>query len=281
MVVKYKEFEHGSHLEMRRAVLNAEMLLDIQRAGNLCVTTPKDLLERFLATIRREGQIAAVNEESVLLLIVGHGDLDNYGVLIGGETDATAAPRLTIENLNNLIGNIANVALVTTSCFSGGWITKVTRHGSKAVRNATAMAAKRSKLVSECWAKSESSGRAKGSIYASALVNAAIRMQTMDEEDEIEEEMKSSSAYIEWAKFIHDIGRNEVDRLFWKHDLSFAAESNPCDAEWNTVSSLPKVGYKAMWEILKAIPIDTANPLKNRASNTKFQPQIRHSHSQP
>lgn len=205
LIVKYKEFVHGNRPEMRRVVLDAEMLPDIQRAGNIRVVTPNDLLERFLATVRSECQIAAMNKESVLVLIFGHGDQDSYGVSIGGNTDALA-PRLTVENMNLAIGNTANVALMMTSCFSGGWVMKTTRRGSKPLVNATMMAAAGPNRVSESWAKSESLGQAAGSIYAPALVKTAIHMQIADEEElENEEEIKSSSAYIGWAKSINDI----------------------------------------------------------------------------
>jgi hypothetical protein len=272
LVIKYKEFVHGNRLEMRRVVLDAEMLPDIQRAGNIRIISPNNLLERFLATIRSECQLAALNKESVLILIFGHGDRDSYGVSIGGKATALTAPRLKVEDLKVAVGNTAKVALLMTSCFSGGWVIKKARDGSKAMLNATVMAAAGPKMVSESWAKSESSGRAAGSIYASALVKAAIQMQIVDEEeDENEDEIRSSSAYVGWAKFIHDIGRNEVDRLFWKHDIKFAAQNDVWDSEWKTVSGLPRVDYKAKWEMLRTIPIDTANPLTNRAPNGNFE----------
>jgi hypothetical protein len=272
LVVKYKEFVHGNRLDMRRVVLDAEMLPDVQRAGNIRVTTPNDLLGRFLATVRSECQLAATSKEPVLILIFGHGDQGNYGISIGGKTRPSAAPRLTVENLNVAIGNTATVTLMMTSCFSGGWVIKTTRDRSKAMLNATVMAAAGPKRVSESWAKSESSGRAVGSIYASALVKAAIQMQIVDEEeDEVEDEIKSSSAYVGWAKFIHDIGRNEIDQLFWKHEIKFAAQNDSWDSEWKTVTGLPAVSYKAKWEMLRTIPIDIANPLTNRAPNINFE----------
>ena len=125
-----------------------------------------------------------------------------------------------------------------TSCFSGGWVTKKVQDGSRAVLNATVMAAAGPRVYSESWAKSESSGRAAGSIYASALVKAAMKRQTVDDED-VENEIKSSSAYVGWANFIYDIGRDEVDRLFWKHELKFAAQNDSWESEWKTVSGIP------------------------------------------
>jgi hypothetical protein len=272
LVIKYKEFVHGNRLETSRVVLDAEMLPDIQRSGNIRVITPKDLLERFLATVRSECRLAALNKESVLILIFGHGDQDGYGVSIGGKTDPIVAPRLTVENMKIAIGETTNVALLMTSCFSGGWVIKKTQDGSKAMLNASVMAAAGPTKCSESWAKSESIGRASGSIYASALLKAAIQMQFVDEEEgENEEEIRSSSAYVEWTKFIHDIGRNEVDRLFWKHDIKFAAQNDAWDSEWKTVSGLPNVNYKAKWDMLRTIPIDRANPLTNRAPNANFE----------
>jgi hypothetical protein len=272
LVVKYKEFVHGNRLEMRRVVLDAEMLPDIEKTNNIRVIKPKHLLERFLATVRSECKLAASNEESVLILILGHGDEDTYGVSIGGKTDSLVAPRLTVENLNIAIGNTANVTLLMTSCFSGGWVIKTARDESKALLNATVMAAAGPETVSESWAKSDSIGRAAGSIYASALVKAAMQMQIAEEEGvEDEDEIRSSPAYVGWAKFIHDIGRDEVDRLFWKHDIKFAAQNDSWDSEWKTISGLPAADYKARWEMLKPIPIDKADPLTNRAPNANFE----------
>jgi hypothetical protein len=47
------------------------------------------------------------------------------------------------------IGNTANVALLMTSCFSGGWVIKTARDESKALLNATVMAAAGPDTVSE------------------------------------------------------------------------------------------------------------------------------------
>ena len=78
LVSKYKEFVHSNHLEIRPIVLDTEMLLDIQRAGNICVVTPDDLPERFLATVRSKCRLAVSNQESVLFLIFRHSDKNTY-----------------------------------------------------------------------------------------------------------------------------------------------------------------------------------------------------------
>jgi hypothetical protein len=120
LVAKYKEFVHGNRLEMRRVVLDAGMLPEIQRSQNIRVVAPNDLLEQSLATVRSECQLAASKRESTLILIFGHGNQDNYGVAIGGTCRLQNAPRLTVQSLNVAIGNTTKVALLMTSCYSGG-----------------------------------------------------------------------------------------------------------------------------------------------------------------
>ena len=98
MVSKYKEYIHDNRLEIRRIVLDTEMLSEIQRAGNIRIVTPNDLLERFLATVRSACQLAVSNQESVLILIFGHSDEDTYGVAADGE--AAAVSRLLSRPLS-------------------------------------------------------------------------------------------------------------------------------------------------------------------------------------
>ena len=271
LVLKYTEYVHGNRLEMRRVVLDSSMLPSIQAAGNIQVTTPKVLVERFLATVRSECQIATQQNQPVLILIFGHGDSETYGVSIGGETSPDTAPRLKVADLKIAIGEVANVSLLITSCYSGGWVIKSNSDSSKPILNATIMAAAGPDIESESWVKSESCGRAAGSIYASALVQAAIKMQIQDEkEDEDEDEIRSSLTYARWAKSIQDTGREEVDSFFLKHEIMFSAQNDAWDMEWKSRSGLPMTDYKEKWEMLKTIPIDKSNPLTNRNPKTEF-----------
>ncbi|ELR08992.1 hypothetical protein GMDG_00610 [Pseudogymnoascus destructans 20631-21] len=130
------------------------------------------------------------------------------------------------------------------------------------------MAAAGSKTMSESWAKSESSGQATGSIYASTILQSAIQMQIATKEGvESQEDIETSPSYVGWAKFIHDIGSNQVDRMFWRHKIEFSAQDYLWGSNHESVSNLPMVDYKSKWEMLKVIPIDTANPMRNRAPN--------------
>ena len=74
-----------------------------------------------------------------------------------------------------------------TSCFSGGWVVQTDRMTSKPVLNATLMTAAGPEDSSESWPKSESSGRAGGSIFVTALLRSAIKQQTQEAGDETED----------------------------------------------------------------------------------------------
>lgn len=264
---------HGNRLEMRRVVLDRSMLPSIQAAGNIRVTTPKILLERFWATVRSECQIAAQQNQPVLILIFGHGDPDTYGVSIGGETSPDVAPRLKVTDLETAIGKITDVSLLMTSCYSGGWVIKSNDVSSKPILNATVMTAAGPSFQSESWAKSQSCGRAAGSIYASALLQAAIKMQIQDEkedEDYNNNEIRSSLTYVGWAKLIYDTGREDVDRFFSEHNIMFSAQNDTWDVEWKSRSGLPMTDYKGKWELLRMIPIDISNPQTNRNPKAEF-----------
>lgn len=211
-------------------------------------------------------------QQPVLILIFGHGNPETYGVAIGGKGDPDVAPRLDIKSLRPAIGRTANVTLLMTSCFSGGWVVQTDRMTSKPVLNATLMTAAGPEDSSESWPKSESSGRAGGSIFVTALLRSAIKQQTQEAGDETEDEITESSAYLGWAKLIFDTGREEVDKWFDIHNVKFAAQDDAWDKEWKARSGIPMTDYKGKWEMLRSIPIDISNPLLNRAPNTNSSP---------
>lgn len=272
LVAKYNEFVHGNPLGARRVVLDKNMLPSIEQQQNIRTVAANILLDRFLSTVEDECKIATWNDQHVLILIFGHGEGGNFGVAIGGQTTTIAAPRLTIPHMKSAIGHAKHVAMIMTSCYSGGWVMKRSGDGSKAALNATVMTAAGHLNVSESWAKSESSGRAAGSIYASTILQSAIQMQIADKEGvESQEEIESSTSYIGWAKFICDVGEKDVDRLFHNHNISFAAQNDLWGSEWKDTSSLPPADYKSKWEMLRTVPVDTANPLVNRdPTNVQF-----------
>ncbi|KAI9765039.1 MAG: hypothetical protein M1840_007864 [Geoglossum simile] len=270
LVAEYTEYAHGNRLETRRIVLDQEMLPTILSRGDIRVIPPKCLHERFLATVRSECSIARERKQSVFLLIFGHGSEDTYGISIGGERESYDAPLLTITLLKQAIGSKVDVGMLLTSCFSGGWVIQPRL-------NITAMAAAGPDITSESWSKSESSGRASGSIYASAVVQALFKMehplatqfQDMPPSSSIPQEEMSSSSFAEFARVIYRTLVDDVDSLGYCHDIRFSVQDDAWEAEWRPRSGIPLNGFRERWEMLRSIPVDTADPRTNRTPHAE------------
>ena len=61
---------------------------------NIRVFKRSELLEDFVRTFREECEQAAKNEQPVLLMVFGHGELGTYGIAVGGTGQPADAPRL-------------------------------------------------------------------------------------------------------------------------------------------------------------------------------------------
>ncbi|KAI9760854.1 MAG: hypothetical protein M1840_002187 [Geoglossum simile] len=240
------------------------MLPAILSPGNIRVVPPKLLLERFLATVRSECIIAREQMQSVFLLIFGHGTKSTYGIAIGGEGDVGNAPLLSINSLKQAVGSKVGVGMLLTSCYSGGWVIQPQL-------NVTTMTAAGPKKQSESWSKSESSGRASGSIYASAVIRALFKMehplatQFQDSpSSEFLQRPETSSSSAEFARIIYRTLLDDVDSLGQCHGIRFSAQDDTWEMEWRPRSGIPLNKFKERWEMLRSIPVDTADPRTNR-----------------
>ncbi|KAI9770398.1 MAG: hypothetical protein M1840_003284 [Geoglossum simile] len=263
LVDKYVEYAHGNRLGDRRIVLDSTLLLDILAAGNMRVVPPSLLLERSLATIRSECRIAKDLDQPVLILIFGHGDQYTGGVSIGGQKTSDA-PRLTIASMKQAIGKGIDVSILMTSCYSGCWIVNPQL-------TVSAMTAAGPENMSESWAQSQSSSRTTGSIYASAVLQALIKMEepTMTQEHGSttcvdRDDLISSSTYAELSRVICRTLLDDVDTMGEDHGIKFSAQNDVWETEWRQRSGIPLGPYKERWEMLRSVPVDTADPCTNR-----------------
>ncbi|KAI9784487.1 MAG: hypothetical protein M1839_002144 [Geoglossum umbratile] len=241
------------------------MLPAILSRGNIRVVPPTLLLERFLATVRSECNIACEQKQSVFLLIFGHGMEGTYGIAIGGDCTSYHAPLLTVNSLKQAIGSTVEVGMLLTSCYSGGWVIQPQL-------NVTVMTAAGPKEESESWSKSESSGCALGSIYASAVVQALFKMKYPSATqyqgtplwESLQQQEITSSTFAEFARVIYRTLVDDVDSLGQLHDVRFSAQDDAWETEWRPRSGIPLNIFKERWEMLRSIPIDTADPRTNR-----------------
>lgn len=133
------------------------MLKTFERAGNIRVIPSTELLQRFLYTLKDEINTAATLNQPVLVFIFGQGDSDSHGVAIGGDFQPNA-PRLVMGQFEKCLRKDVDVTLWITSCYSGGWITKLRVRPFQPSRpfNISGMTASSAHQVSRSWALSKS-----------------------------------------------------------------------------------------------------------------------------
>lgn len=261
LVSKYNEYTHRSRSGDCRVVLDETHLDRIEARGDIRVITPKELLERFLATLRSETQIAVRKNQPVLVLVFGPGEEGNFGVAIGGEGSVENAPRLTRQRFNSAIRTGVDLSLLITSCFSGGWVIRPMGElllSSAKKLNISGMTAVNDEAYSRAWACSQSCGRAAGAIYAIAVLNALVDMSKMSSRDSSDailgdgEELTASPTYVNLCNSVYEAYK-EHDPFYSEHGISFSAQDDKWHLEWRTRSGFPLLDYKKKWEGLRDV----------------------------
>ncbi|KAE8391174.1 hypothetical protein BDV23DRAFT_182700 [Aspergillus alliaceus] len=251
LVRKYTEYAHGDPHGERRVVLETQLLDEISSAGNLRVVARKDLLERFLNTVREQALIAERQSEQLVIMIFGHGDAVTSGVLVGGEGDSENTPRLFMRNISRLLPSDLSVTLLITSCYSGGWLVCPDLSRSSRCLNVTGIAAAGEEKESHSWPVSRSIGRASGSLAASAILASLIKV-----EDEVSQELEEISPHPTYIEFSHSIFKTIKAMHFFGEEqrIHFSAEDDEWEMNYQSRLGLPLASYKTRWESLREIP---------------------------
>ncbi|KAK2804445.1 hypothetical protein FQN51_002088 [Onygenales sp. PD_10] len=276
LVEKYSVYAHGDFRKERRIVLEDTLLPKIEQSDRLRVVPRHVLLERFLATLREQSRIAFEQNEPLLVLLFGHGDAKTYGIQVGGEGDPDRGPRLLINHVKAAIRPGAQVTLVTTSCFSGGWLIHPTL-------NLTGIAAAKENRESLSWPQSPSVRRVSGSRVASAIVKTLMDRDGLvlsDEECQFPTYMKLSESIWDTLK---QIDENAMDT-----GMVFSAQDDNWETEYRRRSGFPLLSYQNRWETLRILPrgevddsspetaLDPATSLANSRTGSLKRRMVRH-----
>jgi hypothetical protein len=268
LVERYGRYAHGNPFQERRVVLEERLLETIRGAGTLRVVEPKTLLERFIKTVEDECKEAIKAEQSVLLLIFGHGDSRSYGVTIGSNSNTEfrelSAPRLTINRLKIAVGK-AQCTLLMTSCYSGGWAVNPDL-------NSTVIAAAGPKAKSQSWNASLAQGFSR-SIVASAIRDAIFASEIEDEKNlgkpgMTYQELQTTETYAEMGCLVHD-HLKQSDRFHDLHRISFASQDDEWTKAWRERTGIPLAFFKAKWEELSILPTQE-DAYSNRDPSSAF-----------
>lgn len=258
LIDDHTRYLHGSPSLERKVVLDYERLKSAQNAKEGHVLThvkPANLKMDFQKEVRAQcSQVAKAGPlENVLILILGQGELKKKGIEIGsGRTLEHAHLQSEMKGTN------ANVTLLTTACYSGGWT-------CYPQFNISSMTAAGGEKTSRLWARSGSSGRACGSMYTSAIIhklvyNSATGRSVIDQRDENDEEKplteQQEETYTAFASSVYDSLLNGIDTRGMEHQFAFGAQDDAWEMCWRERTGIPLDYYKDRWDELQGWPKD-------------------------
>ncbi|MCJ1344701.1 hypothetical protein MMC31_002904 [Peltigera leucophlebia] len=262
LVSKYGNYEHGESTGEHRVVLGPDLIHNIEADTNIRVFDKGELLKDFLRTFQEECRTAAALHQPILLMIFGHGDPVTYGVAIGGRGRPVEAPRLQTHHIAASLRSLdVALTMLFTSCYSGCWVLQPQL-------NISALMAASSSKPSWSW-PSSLRGRSHGSVYATAVREALIKMEDERVTQQhpapsgyVPEEVVHYSIYAELASVIHFTLLNDVDRLGSRHGIQFSAKDDVWELEWRKRSGIPLAAFQSRWEALPQMPAQPGSSLR-------------------
>lgn len=261
LVQSHTRYLHGNPYKQRKVVLDKE-ILDKAQNGQHCVqkTKPGSLRSTFRSSIRNECQAAHDAKDGVLILMFGHG------VKAFGSDKETVielgADQFELREFQSLTkGTNAQVTLLATQCYGGGW-------SCSPLANLSTMTACGPKETSLSRRFSGSLDRACGSMFTSAVIDKLTqdpdvrrRLGKLDDEDDdcIEENLltdKQEESYAEFCRSVYDTLLRDVDRRGYEHKISFSAQEDAWSMCWKEGSGIPLHSFKEHWDQLEDWPAD-------------------------
>lgn len=234
----------------------------VESSGNLRVVSRDALKERFLSTVREQAALTVACQETLILLILGHGDSSSFGVYLGGNVEESSKAIVTASEVRRVLPQNASVTLLMTSCFSGGWLVQPKLSSSHL--NVTGIAAAGPLSESHSWSISKSAGRACGSTIASAIVNNMIDIETAEDND--------PRLHPTYAGLVDSIYKkaNELDGVFSDQNVHFSAQNDEWEANWSPRTGVPLTRFRERWEMLKNVPPGSTKDPVGAASDRRY-----------
>ena len=250
LIGKYGQYQHGIESD-RRVVLNEEILRDAVKYNNFRILKREELLQDFLHIFRSECKLARELNQSVLLLVFSHGQPD-HGIVLGNP-EGKPVQRLMPSHVEIIVRETkAQVTLMTTSCFSGGWVYRPQLNSTIL----TAAAPKR-----ESFSIPETiGGRSHGSLWASAVLDALMTQEAKNAQQataahpERTKPVKlESTSYASLAQNIYATLSTQAYNIPEGHQIRFAAQEDNWASQWNTRTGIPLGAYAAKWQALPKV----------------------------
>ncbi|MDI1493009.1 MAG: hypothetical protein OHK93_004793 [Ramalina farinacea] len=251
LVKKHRNYLHGNHFQ-RKVVLDAQILAKAVHSQH-CPKQIKEtlLMSEFESAIESEYVAAKeTGDQSILVLMFGHGGRDTYGIDIGSERHKFTINMLeeTTQDLN------VKVTFLSTACFSGGWAC------APSINRATVTAAG-DKNRSRSWAGPI--GRACGSTFTIAVMERMTRAANSSRsvltpsDDECPTPIEGEDeAYEELEECVFESLLENVERQGFLHALTFSAKNDAWEMQWSHRTGIPLAHFKSRWDELLNWPTD-------------------------
>lgn len=235
LVQKYGPYMHGNpHGLKRRVVLDSDIAENMQ---NLSVCQADDLLQWFCKAMKEQSAAAKVNDQTLIIVLLGHGEPKSYRIAIGGAGDQTrGVPRTNRFDLSlaaRCLAKDTKTLFINSACYSGGWTISP-------LFNSCMMSATNFEDESISWPVAD--GRAGGSVFVTAIVEALIEqgIEDLEIDDEgypITAPCEQTATYAGLVKAVSETYANR-EGAFGRVDLEEALPTfSAQDDAWDKVIS--------------------------------------------
>ncbi|KAL8710042.1 MAG: hypothetical protein Q9220_005313 [cf. Caloplaca sp. 1 TL-2023] len=253
LVKAHGRYLHGSPYKQRKVVLDGQ-ILQKTRKSNHSLQWASDLLlcAKFKTAVMDQCKAAEKAGENVLVLTFGHGDLDTKGIALGATKKALQRSKFQYA----MKGLKTAVTLVATQCYGGGWTC------SPAI-NFSALTTASFDIKSRSWHKTASTGRACGSMFATAIIEKLTRDPVTNksfvdpEEDEESDDppqeptREQQESYTQFCGSVYESLLRGPDRRGMTHEMSFLAQDDAWSMCWSERTGIPLAAYKERWDRLQ------------------------------
>ncbi len=209
----------------------------------------QDLKTKTKTLIGSECRAAELAKENILILMFGHGDKNNHGIVLG----AGYRPTLKIGEFKSATKAFKiGITMITTSCYSGGWT-------CNPQLNLSTITAAGSDNPSLSWRFSGSTGRACGSMFTTAMLKKLTKVgatgKSLADDDDDEETLdyteNQQETFAEFTRTVHEHLLKDVDRRGYEHQLTFGAQDDAWQMCWGERTGIPLSRFKERWENLE------------------------------
>ncbi|PKK43357.1 hypothetical protein CI102_14133 [Trichoderma harzianum] len=163
LLIKREHYLHGSPFQDRKIVLDRD-LLERGELTPVTVVQSSEMIDRFLQEVRTGSKKAKSQAAPLLLLVFCHGADDEFFLDNGNNKKG-----LTLTTLKEAIEPGCRVTLVSTACYSGGWVVRRPSDPSFQPMDMTLLSSGLRK--SNPWQQNLSVGRYCGSVFTHSIID--------------------------------------------------------------------------------------------------------------